>query len=333
MVMVRQWRRFLRPRGGQAALIVVASLACGCKTGTWGAKPSWWSSGGTAPGSALTAAPAFDKDPTKPSEVAKPYPTTNTPEGYALDGPAKASAPPSLAAAGAEPAAVTYGTTVAARAEPPASFGEPTPPASSPSSVAAQVGPYASLQQPAPRATEADPAAAAMAGFGAAPAFEAEPPPVAATTPPADMRVADARGSTGWPASTPAAAPAASTAGAFAAPESRYGQSTGSRFSGSGGYQPVAEPASPPAFEPAAAAAPFTPSLDPLPAAAPAVPAAAPAVSPALPGSLPPPTRRPDPGYRPGGTSSYRPNRAILADDESAGGIQPAGYELPAAVN
>ena len=45
-------------------------------------------------------------------------------------------------------------------------------------------------------------------------------------------------------------------------------------------------------------------------------------------------TRRPDPGYRPGGTSSYRPNRAILADDDAAGGpIQPVAFELPAAPN
>jgi len=107
MVMIRHWRQgFLRPRRGHAALVVLASLACGCKTGSWGAKPSWWSFGGTAPaGSALTAAPTFDQDPVKPSEAAKPYPTTTTPESYALDGSTKTAAGVPAAAATVEPAA------------------------------------------------------------------------------------------------------------------------------------------------------------------------------------------------------------------------------------
>jgi hypothetical protein len=37
-----------------------------------------------------------------------------------------------------------------------------------------------------------------------------------------------------------------------------------------------------------------------------------------LPAAPSTPTRRPDPGYRPGGTSSYRPSRTILADDAPA---------------
>lgn len=329
MVMARNWRqRFLRPLGPRAAVVILAALATGCKTGSWGAKPSWWSFGGSAPaGSSLTAAPSFDADTTKPSEVAKPYPTTSTPEGYALDGGAKPAAA-AAATAAVEPAAVTYGTTVAARAEEPEPRFQPTSPAT-PAAVGPQVGPYASLQQPASAAPPdaSDPAAAAMAGFGAAPAFEAEPPPAAqAMTPGASQagtRVADARGSAAW-----SAPPAAASLGAGDA-DSRYGQANGSRFGN--GLTPAAQPA-------------FEPNPSPDPAAlldpAPAMPAAPPARQPllptppaasALPGGMAPPARRPDPGYRPGGTSSYRPNRAILAGDDSAvGPIRPVAYELPA---
>ena len=330
MVMIRHWRQgFLRPRRGHAALVVLASLACGCKTSSWGAKPSWWSFGGTAPaGSALTAAPTFDQDPVKPSEAAKPYPTTTTPESYALDGSTKTAAGVPAAAATVEPAAVTYGTTVAARAEPPAATYPPTEPAAANAAVATQVGPYASLQQPASSPPAAsDPAAAAMAGFGAAPGFETEPPPAAQAgvpgMPPAGTRVADARGGTGWPAASPATIAAPPDAGSFGSQDSRY-QNAGSRFSGGGSFQPAAEPAFQPVAPPTAAA----PALDQFPAAPPASPATT------LPGALPPPTRRPDPGYRPGGTSSYRPNRAILAEDDAAGGsVQPVAYELPASPN
>lgn len=333
MVMARHWRqRFLRPLGPRAAVVILAALATGCKTGSWGAKPSWWSFGGPAPaGSSLTAAPSFDADPTKPSEVAKPYPTTSTPEGYALDGGAKTAAPALAATPAVEPAAITYGTTVAARAEQPEPSFQPTSPAA-PAAVGPQVGPYASLQQPAAAAppNASDPAAAAMAGFGAAPAFEAEPPPAAQPTmpgvPPTGTRVADARGSAGWSAPPAAASPG------LVDGDNRYGQANGSRFGG--GFAPAAQPA----FEP-------NPSLDPAPGLdpAPAVPAAmgsapplgqpqpSPPAASALPGGLAPPARRPDPGYRPGGTSSYRPNRAILADDESGvSPIQPVAYDLPA---
>jgi hypothetical protein len=335
MVMARQWRqRFLRPRGARAALVVLASLACGCKTGSWGAKPSWLSLGGTAPaGSALTAAPSFDKAPTKPSEAAKPYPTTTTPEAYALD--ETSTLAPSLPAASGsvEPTAVTYGTTVAARTEQPAGSssgtGFPgTAPAQNPS-VAPQVGPYASLQQPAntPRATPTDPAAAAMAGFGAAPAFEAETPPPSraglATMPPEGTRVADASGSSAWSAGS-----GTPSAGLTGGQDPRYGQNPGSRFSSSTSFQPAAQPEQEPAFRPLAAPAAMVPGMNELPAADPsALPASPPS---ALPGAVSPPTRRRDPGYRPAGTSSYRPNRAILAEDQPpASSIQPVAYELP----
>ncbi len=324
MVMVRHWRQhFSRGRGARAVLVVVASLACGCKTGSWGAKPSWWSFGGSPPaGSALTAAPAFDQDPTKPSEAAKPYPTTSTPESYALN---ESTPPPGAAAetsSPVQPAAVTYGTTVASSTpQPDAGY----PAAEIPgSTAAAQVGPYASLQQPAvasPSTTAssspADPAAAATAGFAAAPAFAATEPSQSqqVSPPPAEERFADARGSTAWPA---AASPPPTQA---FSPDDRYGSTNGSRFSTSSGYQPAA-------VSPAAA----SPAMDALPAAVPmTIPDSPPAPASALPGALSPPTRRPDPGYRPGGTSSYRPNRAILADEEvSEGPVMPVSYQLPA---
>jgi hypothetical protein len=44
--------------------------------------------------------------------------------------------------------------------------------------------------------------------------------------------------------------------------------------------------------------------------------------------------RRPDSGWRPGGTSSYRPSGAILADDAppAAGGVRTAAFDEPAAI-
>ena len=66
------------------------------------------------------------------------------------------------------------------------------------------------------------------------------------------------------------------------------------------------------------------------------VPAADPLTAPAAaPSSLAPPTptRRPDPGYRPGGTSTYRPSRTLLAGDSGAepAAIQPVSFEMPMA--
>ena len=335
MGMVRHWRRrFQRTDGGPTATVFLAALlattACGCKTGSWGVKPSWWGSGAAPAGSALTAAPTFEKDPTKPSEVAKPYPTTNSPEGYALDGMPK---PAAAGAPAIEPAAVTYGTTVAARTE------QPIPGAAADAAgrtaAAPQVGPYASLQQPAAAAPQsADPAAAAMAGFGAAPGFESVPPPAQPDQPAA--RVADARGGGGW-SSPPAASlpPADSSAvGGFSGgPSDRYGMNPGSRFSGGGEFQPAAPQGFSPVEPPSAVRSAEPPVAPPSPVV-PAPPLAPANSSPALPGGVSPPTRRPDPGYRPGGTSSYRPNRAILAGGEPArGGVQPVAYDLPASAS
>jgi hypothetical protein len=48
--------------------------------------------------------------------------------------------------------------------------------------------------------------------------------------------------------------------------------------------------------------------------------------------SLPatPPRRRPDPGYRPGGTSSYRPSSSILVGGPSTDpAVRAASFDIP----
>jgi hypothetical protein len=331
MVRVGLSRQAVHTRGIGCAIAMLGVLAAGCKSGSWGAKPSWWSFGGTAETSSLATAPSFDKDVVKPSEAAKPYPTTSTPDGYALTG--ATATDPGRQAAGAAPglvapSTVTYGTT--SPATPPAQPSPAATAAAAPTAIGPQVGPYAGIQpQPQqhtpPPPGAIDPAAAATAGLAAAPAFGAAEAPLA--QPPA-ARYADARPVEAWAASPPPPtatqpppaamqpAPAAAVTG-----DSRYGQATGSRFGAPTGFEPP--PAAAP-LEPAWTAPPATtaPTTLPPPAAGGAQ----------LPGGMTPPQRRPDPGYRPGGTSSYRPSRTILASDEPpAAGVTPASFEAPAA--
>ena len=67
------------------ALPVVLTLAtAGCKSGS-SMGNSWWAFGMGGPDPATLAdAPPFEGDITKPSATATPYPTTATPESYAL---------------------------------------------------------------------------------------------------------------------------------------------------------------------------------------------------------------------------------------------------------
>jgi hypothetical protein len=323
MVRVGRSKRARHSRGLGCALAVLGALATGCKSGSWGAKPSWWSFGGTAEPSSLTAAPSFDKDIVKPSEAAKPYPTTSTPDGYALSGataadPARqATLPaPGLVA----PSTVTYGAT-----PPPTTPAQTSPPesmATAPTSIGPQVGPYAGIQpqaQTPPPPDAIDPAAAATAGLAAAPAFGAAQPPAA--------RYADARPTESWAASAPP------PTGPAVMGDSRYGQATGSRFGAPAGFEPP--PAAPPAaapLEPLWATPPTAPLAAPPAAAAPTMVPPPSAAGDQLPGGISPPQRRPDPGYRPGGTSSYRPSRTILASDEPPpSGVTPASFDGPAA--
>jgi hypothetical protein len=220
----------------------------------------------------------------------------------------------------AESAVVTYGTKPPAPVEPPAAA--PQIAASSGatgglSSITPQVGPYGSVPGAAAPADQSLPsssggfASAAPAAIPAAAgaAFGAGLQPEGAAT-----RVADARGAESWGTSAASPPPAAG--------DSRYG-GTGSRFAGGA----VAAPA--------AAASFAAPPIEPPPAAPAVMPAAMPAIGPtATPSSLAPPTptRRPDPGYRPGGTSTYRPSRTILAGETGSepGGIQPVSFEAAA---
>ena len=327
--------------------VLILVGATGCKTGTVGMKPSWWTFGGgpQEDASKLAAAPSFNGGTEKPSASAKPYPTTTTPNGYVLGGAAPSGAVSGESVAAAAP--VTYGVT------PPPAKADPvavaTAPASAPAasqaggslaSISPQVGPYAALPSEQPAAQNElpplQPIAAAAPAVTDAAGHGAPPAPVA---PPDMQRVADARGAAGWPAqqSTPAAA------------GSRYDSAIGSRF---GGGSAIDQPLSPPAAASAVPVGAMPAALEPLPAAPPsaAAPLASPpspppsapvtgfqpppgAVPPAVPPSAPP-ARRPDPGYRPGGTSSYRPNRAILATDPleaEPGDVRTVGFEAPAA--
>ena len=324
MVRPRQRRQHFPGQQSLAAIALLLAAASGCKSGSWASRPSWM--GGVTPSaSTLGAAPSFDKTVAKPSETAKPYPTTTTPEGYVLSDTtqtAGAASPPATGLAPTEPSAVTYGSATAAAqpADPRAYRQAPTTPATAPQSITSQVGPYAALEPASDPTPAADAAATVTAGLAAAPAFGEAAAPGTSPVPPASERMADAR-SSGW-VPTPPNQPMQQTPPvqpANPAPvggqDSRYGAATASRFSG--GSQPLP----PPASAPAGFADPGT-----LPPAVPAAPVL-PATPPALPGTIQPPTRRPDPGYRPGGTSSYRPTKSLLAGEENAPLVQPVSFD------
>ena len=349
------------PSTATRALFAAAVMGCvvpavGCKTGTSFTKPSWWTFGGTpkAEADALASAPPYGGEIKKPSESAKQYPTTSTPTGYVITGTASPTDAVAQQFQAAQPQTpVVYGSTpppqptsaVAVAAMPATTVPSQQ---TAPGSIAPQVGPYAPLAgdaipppgQPLPPISPSTmPSMASTPGMPSTPSeaalpntaysnFSAQPASSFSAAPPAP-RMADAR------AADPAAAiPAAALpAEAAAYGGSRYSGASGSRFAG-------AESAS---FSPPAAAPPASYSSPietgfPAPAAASpfaAPPASLPPAAPAAPGLLQPsaqPVRRPDPSYRPGGTSSYRPSRTILADDAapSPATVRPASYEEPA---
>lgn len=316
-----------------ACLLVVAS---GCKSGASFSKPtSWWALGGSKDSGQLASAPPFEDgasdsgNVSKPSSMASPYPTTTTPQGYVMDTDPAAPAA-AQAAAGQLP---NYPSTDDAA---PVTYGQPAPtPMTYPDTagmagaaamggtvggIAAQAGPYATL-----------------------PAATPTPASVVAATPEdavipsriADSRLGSSFGDSVVPAqTTPPTATGYDTSGqAFPSPaESRYGDTNPSRFGGSSfgaaagtAATPAAAVAAPPpspsnpasAFPAADSPAPF--STDPLPS------------SPA--GSSPPatpPRRRPDPGYRPGGTSSYRPSSSILVGGPNTDpAVRAASFDTP----
>jgi len=341
---------------GVLACALVAAAATGCKSGAAMTKPSWWSFKGdsSSDSAKLASAPRFEGDTRKPSETAKPYPTTSTPNGYVIAG----TGGQDVAAGQIQPPSpqqpVVYGQTPPpAPAAPAMTAGmapaTPVGVVGSPAQPAAQVGPYASLGgdqippagQPLPNIAplSSSPTQPGVGGYaGATPAgqpgetalpttaYPGYSAPAAAGEPAA--RMADARG-----VPDPRAAESAAFAGAAAdAAGSRYASASASRFGGpqpasayptaasAGGFGRPPESSAMPAMPPAMA--PAMPPAGMAPATMPATPAATPALLPpsGQPAGMPttPPARRPDPGYRPFGTSSYRPSQAILADDSPA---------------
>ena len=309
-----------------AILVCMMAAVTGCKTGS-SMNSSWLGLGiGGADPATLAEAPPFEGNTTKPSATAKPYPTTSTPESYALQQEEVTESAGQVAAA-APQAPVTYGST-------PVAIGEPAAAAMASATPSAQVGPYqqmpAQTSQPAATYSAGTPPATSMAADTAA-GYEqprsrfsqtapvTTSPEASLTNQPsgrfsaiANQRVAEAQPTAASAtaavgsrySSTPSAAPATASAVAAEAgqygtapPASRYGGSTASAFGAPGAVAkpPVVTPSASSFSEPAMMPEQPTGSIgEGLPA--------------------PPTSRRPDPGYRPGGTSSFRPAQPIYAD-------------------
>lgn len=335
---------------------LLATGTAGCRSGASAmSAPSWWSfSGKTPDADKLSAAPPFAGDVKKPSESATPYPTTSAPNAYSMADAAAGQSPaqPAGPSPAAEPTAITYGTrpeipaatTMAAgTVTPPPARVADVPPSLQPSSpqIAPQVGPYAGLANASPSAAAASAApppasAAPTVPFASAPPAPAMSPAAAGGFPATAGYEPAAPGRFADPpvgaAATGATPPPLATE--TLTPPTRYASASGSRFGGSvpatGGAAMVPPaPAASPTWQATPAASSPPPVTSPLPSAPP-LPGAPPLPTP--PANAPP--RRPDPGYRPGGTSSYRPTRAILVDTAPASApvVQPASFEeeLPA---
>ena len=356
-----------------ATLALVGLALCvfagGCRSGVTSlSAPKWWSFGDAKSANAknFSSAPAFggsaatasaDSTIKKPSEVATAYPTTSTPNGYAMAGsvPAgSAAAAAAIPAATAEPAAVTYGVTPPTRSQSmPAVASQvasttldpsvpqmgryesmPAPPAPAPAAPPppAASGFAAGYPAPAPAAAATDPAATATAGMAPAPsAFPATAGYEPVRERLAENRSIDALGpAAAVAAANPGLAPIEQSPMADPAASSGYRNVSGSRFAGGGTPALPAMAATAPLVPPPAAIPPAaaTPPASTPPAAwtPPAAASGGPAATPAV-----PPPRRPDPVYRPAGTSSYKPSEQILVDDPPASpsAVRTAGYETP----
>jgi DNA polymerase-3 subunit gamma/tau len=331
-----------------AWVVAMAVPLTGCRTGSTWATPSWSMFGGKPPSAgSLSSAPAFPGDVTKPSANAKPYPVTSTPEGYALgDQAARSTGSASTPPANDPGGPVIYGSTPPPSASAASASlagwqegGASASPLAGPqrpeaagvidspiSSISPQVGPYGPSSQPVVQTP------APSSGLGRTPDSAAEPSrwggPSAGPAE-AGERMADARNGATWGAEgssqMTASDPALPPPGG-ASIDDRYGTTTGSRFaSPSSAAAPTADPGWSPipsgavTEPPPAAAAPGWTSPPP--------PSAQPSAQPVPPSA--PPSRRADPGYRPFGTSSYRPP---AEDSGAAGVVRQASFEngLPA---
>ncbi len=328
--------------------------------------------------SALAAAPKIDASTQKPSAAATPYPTTSTPAGYVVNDSSPTAGAPALGiqTAATDPALVTYGAPpppqlATAASDPRAATGLPE--SVPPQAISPQVGPYASLPAPPPAAESptppglppatlplepVPPPAAQVAGAPPGGGYPVAPPATSSTFPSTagyePSRVADARGSVAAEAAAPGVAAAGVAAAAPLTPINPPESGTPARYASDRsryGDPVAADPAlaaPPSAFQAPPAADAGWAGAGALPPAAAAPAAAAPAPFPtnppaALPAANPdgltsPPVRRPDPVFRPGGTSSYRPAEQIFVDEQpvSPSAVRTASFEtlappLPAA--
>jgi hypothetical protein len=265
-----------------------------------------------------------------------------------------ATPPPQLAAAASDPRAMAG-----------------LPESSAPQAISPQVGPYASLPAPPPPAESPTPpglqpaslplepvpppaaqVAAAPPGGGypvAPPATSSAFPSTAGYEP---SRVADSRGSMAAETAAPGLAAAGVAAATPLAPINPQESGTPARYASDrsrygdplAADPALAAPASayqapPPAADAGLPGAGWAGALPPA-AAAPAVAAPAPfttappaALPPANPDGLTsPPVRRPDPVFRPGGTSSYRPAEQIFVDEQpvAPSAVRTASFETAA---
>jgi hypothetical protein len=334
-----------------SCFILLVACGSGCKSGS-SMGSSWGSFGMGGPDPAtLAEAPAFDGDTTKPSSTAQPYPTTSTPDSYALQPGQEAVL---AAAVSPSQSPVTYGSS------PPAA--EPITPSSN--TVAAtspqpQVGPYQAVPAAvspaadspalgsgvsgtlASQATSGLPAASSASRFSGPSASNA--PPMANNAPSGrfsslgDQRVAGLQSSAGAAGSRFSSPPSMNAPVSPAFPAATpAAQGGGSRYSNTA-VSSFDQPAT--SFQDTDSTAQqslsATTSAEESPTVMPTN--GAPMHSP----PVPPTSRRPDPGYRPGGTSSYQPASPIIvrAPDsdhqlndlegqlESGQSITPASFE------
>jgi hypothetical protein len=294
-------------------IAVAASVAsAGCRTSSWSAPSSWSMFGGqpkTENSLAATAAPP-PGDITKPSATAQPYPTTSTPQSYSLTGATDIPGTPAAADVGP----VVYGSTpppsapaaVAAAGRSP----DPAPPDTPLAAIAPQVGPYASSGGGAANAWAAPPPVATPESSP----YPALPPGApSAGSPPA--RLAENTPATSWSAAAESAVAEAGTSSRYSAGASRFSSPAAApagTATDSAAFQPLF--GAPAAAPPPPPASTFDQAVPP-----PAPPAAMPSMLPAA-----APQRRPDPGYRPGGTSSYRPQPDVMTGQRT---IQPVSFD------
>jgi hypothetical protein len=316
---VAKWSRL----AGLIVGVSLLSVAGGCRSGSSWSKPSTWAfGGGGATEESLASAPAFDGAVQKPSETSTPYPTTTTPEGYVLTGSEGVGDAVAAVEPSRQPTPITYGQTNPAPAQPMTSPA-PALAADAGSPARPQVGPYQSLS-PASNSVAAGPfpqtargeagSSGAESGFGgiteSAPAAAASAGSrYAALAPPAQQQIA--------PPGPPVGAVEA--AAAVSAPiGSRYGaEMSSSRYgtASSQAFVPTETPAIAPAAMPAEVIAPPPGRYLEAPPT--------PMQTPANPG------RPADHGYRPGGTSSYRPAEAIFAEGNTKPQAALGGLILP----